>query len=67
MTLWPSTKLAPCPRLSTEDTGQVLFDLAFEFLARVGAQGTDHEDTVGLVGFAGGDFKIEDQAFGLRR
>jgi len=31
------------------------------------AQGTDHEDAVGLVGFAGGDFQIEDQAFGLRR
>ncbi len=34
-----------------EDAGQVLVDLAFEFVARVGAQGTDHEDAVGLVGF----------------
>jgi len=41
--------------------------VAFEFLARVGAHGTDHEDAAGLVGFAGGDFQIEDQAFGLRR
>ncbi|WP_312257529.1 hypothetical protein [Stutzerimonas nitrititolerans] len=31
------------------------------------AQGTDHEDAVGLVGFAGRDFQIEVQAFGLRR
>ncbi len=50
-----------------KDAGQVLVDLAFEFLARVGAQGTDHEDAVGLARCTGCNFQIEDQAFGLRR
>jgi thymidine phosphorylase len=64
----PRTKLASCPRLSrASDLRQVLVDLALEFGAAVGAQGTDHEDPVGFIGFAGGDFEIEDQVFGLRR
>ena len=50
-----------------ENVRQVSFDLALQFGSRVGAQGADHEDSIGLISCAGSNFEIEDQAFGLRR
>ena len=50
-----------------ENVRQVSFNLALQFGSRVGAQGADHEDSIGLISCAGSYFEIEDQAFGLRR